>query len=145
MTEKHSAVRFEKAREELIARTPTSSQASSRAAKSLAMEVVQTIVMPHPIYIERADGGRLTDVDGNVYLDLTGGFGPNVLGNRAEPVQRAIAEQIERGWHWGIHNPLQADLAELLCEASPCADTVAFCNSGTEATMFAMRLARAHT
>ena len=66
MTENRPTVRFDKARKELIARTPTSAQASARAAKSLAMEVVQTIVMPHPIYIECADGGRLTDVDGNV-------------------------------------------------------------------------------
>ena len=145
MTQPGTEVRFNKAREELIARTPASAQASARAANSLAMEVVQTVVMPHPIYIDRADGGSLTDLDGNVYIDLTAGFGPNVLGNRPEVVQRAMAEQIERGWHYGIHNPLQADLAELICEASPCADTVAFCNSGTEATMFAARLARAHT
>ncbi|MCS5635412.1 MAG: aminotransferase class III-fold pyridoxal phosphate-dependent enzyme [Myxococcota bacterium] len=145
MTEKNPEAQFDKAREELIARTPGSAQASARAANALAMEVAQTVVMPHPIYIERADGGRLTDVDGNVYIDLTAGFGPNVLGNKPEPVQRALAEQIERGWHWGIHNPLQADLAELICEASACADTVAFSNSGTEATMYATRLARAHT
>ena len=145
MTEKQSEVRFSKAREELIARTAGSAQASARASKSLAMEVVQTVVMPHPIYIERADGGRLTDIDGNVYIDLTAGFGPNVLGNKPEAIQRALAEQIEKGWHWGIHNALQADLAELICEASPCADTVMFCNSGTEATMYATRLARAHT
>ena len=145
MASEKSEVRFEKARDELIARTSGSGQASARAAKSLAMEVVQTVVMPHPIYIARADGGRLTDVDGNVYIDLTAGFGPNLLGNRPEVVQRALAEQIERGWHFGIHNPLQADLAELICEASACADNVMFCNSGTEATMFAMRLARAHT
>ena len=145
MTEKTPQARFDKAREELIARTPNSGKASTRAADSLAMEVVQTVVMPHPIYIERADGGRLTDVDGNVYIDLTAGFGPNVLGNKPEPVQRALADQIERGWHWGIHNPLQADLAELICEAGACVDTVAFSNSGTEATMYATRLARAHT
>jgi len=130
MTEINADVRFNKAREELIARTPGSAQASARAANSLAMEVAQTIVMPHPIYIERADGGRLSDIDGNVYIDLSGGFGPNVLGNKPEPVQRALAEQIEQGWHWGIHNPLQADLAELICEAGACVDTVAFANSG---------------
>ena len=97
--------------------TPTaagSARASTRALRSLAMEVVQTVVMPHPIYIERADGAHLTDVDGNIYIDLTAGFGPNVLGNRPEAVQHALAEQIERGWHFGIHNPLQADLAELI-------------------------------
>ncbi len=56
MTDKHAEARFAKAREELIARTPGSAQASARAAKALAMEVAQTVVMPHPIYIERADG-----------------------------------------------------------------------------------------
>ena len=145
MTEAQPHTRFDKARDELIARTPNSAKASARAANSLAMEVVQTVVMPHPLYIERADGGRLTDVDGNVFIDLTGGFGPNVLGNRPEAVQQALADQIERGWHWGIHNPLQADLAELISEAGACVDTVAFTNSGTEATMHATRLARAHT
>ena len=63
MSEAISEVRFQKARDELIARTPGSGKASTRAAKSLAMEVVQTVVMPHPIYIARGDGGRLTDVD----------------------------------------------------------------------------------
>ena len=145
MTPPSEATRFEIARAELSARTPASAKASDRAAHSLAMEVVQTVVMPHPIYIQSAEGGRLTDLDGNIYIDLTGGFGPNVLGNRPESVQKAIAEQIEKGWHWGIHNPLQADLAELICEASACADSVAFANSGTEATMYATRLARAHT
>ncbi len=137
--------RFRKAREELVERTQGSAKAKECASKVLAMEVVQTVVMPHPIYIERADGGRLTDVDGNVYIDLTAGFGPNVLGNRPQPVQDAIAAQLEKGWHWGIHNPLQAQLGELMREACPCVDTVTFANSGTEATMYAIRLARART
>ncbi len=141
---KHRA-RFQEARAELEAKTKESARASQRASESLALEVVQTVVMPHPIYIESAEAGRLTDVDGNVYIDLTAGFGPNVLGNRPEPVQKALAEQIERGWHFGIHNTRQAELAELICQAGPCAESVIFSNSGTEATMYAARLARAYT
>ena len=122
---KHRA-RFQEARAELEAKTKESARASQRASESLALEVVQTVVMPHPIYIESAEAGRLTDVDGNVYIDLTAGFGPNVLGNRPEPVQKALAEQIERGWHFGIHNTRQAELAELICQAGPCAESVIF-------------------
>jgi len=137
--------RFDDARAQLEARTQGSARASQRASQSLAMEVVQTVVMPHPIYIESAEGGRLTDVDGNEYIDLTAGFGPNVLGNRPEAVQKALAEQIERGWHFGIHNTRQAELGELICQAGACAENVIFANSGTEATMYASRLARAYT
>ena len=101
--------------------------------------------MPHPIYIESADGPYLTDVDGNRYVDLTAGFGPNVLGNRPKVVEQAISDQIKKGWHFGIPGPGQSELAGILKEASPVTEQVVFCNSGSEATMFAFRAARAYT
>ena len=64
---------------------------------ALAQEVVQTVDLPHPIYIDSAEGPYLTDLDGNRYIDLTGGFGPNVLGNKPEPVEAMIGPQIEKG------------------------------------------------
>ncbi len=136
---------FSRARDSLVARTSRSAELKARGAKALAMEVVQTVTMPHPVYIESAQGARVTDVDGNSYIDLTGGFGPLVLGHNPQIVRDALAEQLEKGWHFGIHNARQAELAELLQEAGRCVETAMFANSGTEATMYAMRLGRAIT
>ena len=132
-------------RKKLIERTPNSAELAKQGQASLAQEVVQTVDLPHPIYIESADGPYLIDVDGNNYVDLTAGFGPNVLGNRPKIVEQAISDQIKKGWHFGIPGPGQAQLAEILKEASPITEHVMFCNSGSEATMFAFRAARAYT
>jgi glutamate-1-semialdehyde 2,1-aminomutase len=137
---KSSAVRAK-----LINRTTKCEVVARRGQVALAQEVVQTVDLPHPIYIDSADGPYLTDLDGNRYIDLTGGFGPNVLGNKPEAVEKALASQIEKGWHYGIPGDGQADLAELIKESSPAVDEVMFCNSGSEATMFAFRAARAFT
>ncbi|MDG2049843.1 MAG: hypothetical protein P8M78_06750 [Myxococcota bacterium] len=94
MQSETSSKRFNEARAQLEARTQQSAQASRRASRSLAMEVVQTVVMPHPIYIESAEAGRLTDVDGNEYIDLTAGFGPNVLGNRPNPFNKHLLSKL---------------------------------------------------
>ena len=137
---KSSAVRAK-----LINRTTKCEVVSRRGQVALAQEVVQTVDLPHPIYIDSADGPYLTDLDGNRYIDLTGGFGPNVLGNKPEVVEKALSSQIKKGWHYGIPGDGQADLAELIKESSPAVDEVMFCNSGSEATMFAFRAARAFT
>ena len=132
-------------RRKLVSRTPLSAKVKSRGAENLAQEIVRTVAMPHPIYIESAEGARMTDVDGNTYIDMTMGFGPFVLGLRPPCVQTAIEEQIRKGWHFGIPSAPQIELAALVEEASPCADSVIFANSGTEATMYVMRAARAFT
>ena len=132
-------------RSKLINRTTKCGEMARRGHPSLAQEVVQTVDLPHQIYIDSAEGPYLTDLDGNRYIDLTGGFGPNVLGNKAEPVENALALQIKKGWHYGIPGAEQAKLAELIKESSPAVDEVMFCNSGSEATMFAFRAARAVT
>ena len=130
-------------RARLINRTSKSGEMSRRGHPSLAMEVVQTVDMPHQLYIDTAEGPYLTDLDGNEYIDLTCGFGPNVVGNKFEKVEKALAAQIKKGWHYGIPGAEQAHLAELIKESSSGVDEVMFCNSGSEATMFAFRAARA--
>ncbi len=134
-----------RARAELAARTAKSAAIGAEASDVLALEVVPTFEMPHPIYIEATAGSRVTDVDGNSYIDLTMGFGPHLLGHRPKVIEDALSEQIKKGWHVGLHNPLQAELAALLNEAARCAEQTIFCNSGTEATMYGMRVARAFT
>ncbi|MBL8648520.1 MAG: aminotransferase class III-fold pyridoxal phosphate-dependent enzyme [Sphingosinicella sp.] len=131
--------------ERLRARTPGSAAMRPRAERRLALEAVPTFAMPVPLYIESGDGAYMTDVDGNAYLDLAMGFGSLILGHRPPEVVAAMHGQIDKGWHTILPGVAQIELAELLAEAVPCAEKVAFQNSGTEATMFAMRLARAFT
>ena len=132
-------------RAKLVDRTAKCEEVAGRGQAALAQEVVQTVDLPHQIYIDLAEGPFLTDLDGNRYIDLTGGFGPNVLGNKPKPIEAALASQIKKGWHYGIPGAGQARLAELIKESSPAVDEVMFCNSGSEATMFAFRAARAVT
>jgi glutamate-1-semialdehyde 2,1-aminomutase len=134
-----------KSREYLIAHTPRSRAAAQSAAETLPVEIAGTVEMPYTVYIESAQGARVTDIDGNSYIDLTMGFGPHILGHSPAVVRDALARQLGRCWHTGIHNAMQERLARLIVEASPCADSVMFCNSGTEATMYAIRAARGFT
>ncbi|MGH7947823.1 MAG: aminotransferase class III-fold pyridoxal phosphate-dependent enzyme, partial [Candidatus Binataceae bacterium] len=108
-----------KARESLMRRTARSREAAERAREILPVEIAGTVEMPYTIYIDSADGARMTDVDGNSYIDLTMGFGPHVLGHSPAVVKEALRRQVERGWHFGIHNAMQEKLARLVVEASP--------------------------
>ena len=130
---------------ELRAMMPGSHEVAVRNSKVLAQEVVGTINMPYPFYVTKAKGSRVTDVDGNEFIDLTMGFGPILLGHNPDLVVNAIKETADLGPHFGLTNPYQGELAELLIEASPCGEKAIFCNSGTEATMYAIRAARAYT
>ena len=89
-------------RNKLIERTANSEKIATKGQAVLAQEIVQTVDLPHQIYIDSAEGPYLTDLDGNQYIDLTGGFGPNVLGNKPEAVETALSTQIKKGWHYGI-------------------------------------------
>ncbi len=126
-------------------RLPKSKEVYQRSHKVLAQEVVSTAEMPYPVYLSRAKGSRVLDVDGNEYIDLTMGFGPHVLGHGPDVVVDAMKEAIENGTQVGLFNPYQEPLARLVVEASPSADKVVFCNSGTESTLYAIRAARAFT
>jgi glutamate-1-semialdehyde 2,1-aminomutase len=142
---KGGAAVLAQARAELATRTPKSAAHRERVSKLVPQEVIKTLALPHPIYIERADGPYLFDIDGNRYVDMALGFGAHILGHRPESVRQAVAAQLDRGWQYGIHNVEQEPLARLLEATAPAVDAMVFSNSGTEATMCAMRAARAFT
>jgi glutamate-1-semialdehyde 2,1-aminomutase len=101
---------------------------------------------PHPLYMERGEGSRVWDVDGNEYVDYLLALGPLILGHRPPAVTRAVVDVLERrGSMLGTNHPLEPELAERVLRAVPGAELVRFSNSGTEAVMMALRLARAFT
>ncbi len=103
-------------------------------------------VRPFPFYVERAQGPYLYDVDGNRYVDFWMGHYAHILGHAFSPVAQAISELVTgRGYHFGLVHKEEVDLAERVVELVPCAESVRFCTSGTEAGMYALRLARAYT
>jgi len=95
--------------------------------------------------INRAKGARVWDADDNEYLDFMLGFSTMILGNAPEEVQEAIKEVLPRGTSYGQCHEQEYAFAKLFCDMVPGVDKVTFCNSGTEATMYACRLARAAT
>lgn len=98
-----------------------------------------------PLFIERADGSRIFDVDGNSYIDYVGSWGPMILGHRHPSVIAALENAIKSGTSFGAPTPLETELANLVIEFVPSVEMVRMVNSGTEATMSALRLARGFT
>ena len=98
-----------------------------------------------PLFIERGEGAYLYDVDGNRYIDYVLSWGPLILGHAHPRVVQAIAEAAARGTSYGAPSPLELALAKLIQQFMPNIEMIRFVNSGTEATMTALRLARAFT
>ncbi|MBL9135612.1 MAG: glutamate-1-semialdehyde 2,1-aminomutase [Verrucomicrobiales bacterium] len=98
-----------------------------------------------PFFAQRASGARVWDVDDNAYIDYVGTWGPAIHGHAFAPIIRAVQETAERGTSFGIPNPLEVELAKLVLAFVPTAEKVRFTNSGTEACMSAIRLARGAT
>jgi glutamate-1-semialdehyde 2,1-aminomutase len=98
-----------------------------------------------PFFVDRAEGARIWDVDGNEYIDYVGSWGPAILGHAPQVVVNAIRETAARGVSFGIPNPLEVEMAELICSWVPSIEKVRMVNSGTEATMSCLRLARGFT
>jgi glutamate-1-semialdehyde 2,1-aminomutase len=98
-----------------------------------------------PFFVDRAEGARIWDVDGNEYIDYVGSWGPAILGHAPPVVVAAIRETAARGASFGIPNPLEVEMAELICRWVPSIEKVRMVNSGTEATMSCLRLARGFT
>jgi glutamate-1-semialdehyde 2,1-aminomutase len=98
-----------------------------------------------PFFVERAEGARIWDVDGNKYIDYVGSWGPAILGHAPKVAVDTVGEAASRGLSFGIPNPLEVEMAALICNWMPSIDKVRMVNSGTEATMSCVRLARAFT
>jgi glutamate-1-semialdehyde 2,1-aminomutase len=130
-----------------VAKRPVSETWFRRAREVLGGGVGHDIrhFEPLPLYIERGEGGRKWDVDGNEYIDFLGGNGALLLGHAAPEIVAAITDAVGRGTHFGNDHPLQIEWAELVQKLVPSAERVRFVNSGTEATLLAIRLARAFT
>ncbi len=99
----------------------------------------------NPPFIVSAKGCRMTDVDGNEYIDYIGSWGPMILGHAHPDVTAALEEALRRGTSFGAPSPVEVELAEEIIRRVPSVEMVRFVNSGTEATMSAIRLARAAT
>src|SRR6202049_340382 len=98
-----------------------------------------------PRFIERGEGSRIFDVDGNSYIDYVGSWGPLLLGHRPQPVMDALRDAMESGTSFGAPTEREVELAELISQVVPSMEMLRLVNSGTEATMSALRLARGFT
>jgi glutamate-1-semialdehyde 2,1-aminomutase len=130
------------------ARYVRSSEQIERARRSIpggvatAMRAAQR---PVPLVIERASGSRIIDLDGNEYVDYVLGFGPMLLGHSPVEVVEAVTAQLGRGFTYGAQHLLEAEVAERVIDAVPCAERVCFSTTGSEAVHAALRIARAAT
>ena len=131
---------------QLVARTQGSKDWYERALHSLPLGVPSSFQAgdPYPIYIERGERVVVTDVDGNDYLDFHGGFGVGICGHAHPAIVEAVSRAVRSGTHFAAPTPVTVELAEELCRRFNL-DQVRFANSGTEATMDAIRVARAAT
>ncbi|MFR0019481.1 MAG: glutamate-1-semialdehyde 2,1-aminomutase [Paraclostridium sp.] len=107
-----------------------------RAFKSVGLD---------PVFIDRAEGCKIYDVDGNEYIDYICSWGPLMLGHSPKEIVDGIEEIVKKGTSYGVPTAIEVDMAKLIVEAYPAIDQVRMVNSGTEATMSALRVARAYT
>ncbi|MDP0490926.1 MAG: glutamate-1-semialdehyde 2,1-aminomutase [Verrucomicrobiota bacterium JB023] len=98
-----------------------------------------------PFFVRRAKGSRIEDIDGKHYIDYIGSWGPNILGHAPIPVTNAIHAAAKDGISYGIPNPFEVEMAQKIIDWVPSVEKVRMTNSGTEATMSAIRLARGFT
>ena len=99
----------------------------------------------NPLFIKKAKGSKITDVDNNSYIDLVLSYGPMILGHRHKKVEKAIRKALKKGYSFGASTKGEIKLAKIVCNAFPGMDKVRFVNSGTEAVLSGIRLARAYT
>ena len=132
-------------------RTDTSAQLFAQALEHIPggvnspVRAMKSVGMPHPLFIARGQASHLWDADGNKLIDLVGSWGPMILGWGHPAVVEALHAAVESGTSYGAPTEREVRLAELICEAMPAVEMVRMTNSGTEATMSAVRVARAFT
>lgn len=118
--------------------TPLGTQTFSKSVKTLPSGLA-------PLYADRASGGRIWDIDGNEYVDLMSALASVNLGYSDPEINKAVAQQLERGTTLSLTHPIEAEVAELVIDLVPCAEKVKFGKNGSDATTAAIRIARAHT
>jgi glutamate-1-semialdehyde 2,1-aminomutase len=140
-------IKFEDLYAATDAKLPLSNKLLERAKKVLLSQFVTGPYRApaNVTFIKRGQGSKVWDVDGNEYLDMTMGYGPLILGHAPPLVVTTTQEAVVNGTNYAIANEHEVRMAELMTEAIPCAQRIAFCNSGTEATMHAIKIARAGT
>ena len=109
------------------------------------VRAMKSVGMPTPLFIARAEGSHLWDVDGNEYIDFVNSWGPMILGWGHPDVLAGLHSVLDNGTSFGAPTALEVDLAKLVCAALPTVEKVRMVNSGTEATMSAVRVARGFT
>ncbi|MCU1551995.1 MAG: putative aminotransferase [Glaciihabitans sp.] len=132
----------------LVTEWPKSMEAWTRTKQSLAGGVstgLRAQARPHPIFFSGGDGARLTDLDGNSYLDYVLGWGPNILGHGHPALVKAVQEQVVKGATYGSGHEYEYLAAEAVLSAYPSFDRVIWSNSGSEAAQVALRIARGAT
>jgi glutamate-1-semialdehyde 2,1-aminomutase len=128
-----------------LSRRPKSEQLHKEARRFLPGGDTRSVTFyrPFPAFMKRGEGCRLHDVDGNVYIDFVNNYTSLILGHAHPKVVEAAVEQTRRGSVYASPVEEQFKLAQTICERLPSSENVRFCNSGTEATLCAIRLARA--
>ncbi|MEM7173461.1 MAG: aminotransferase class III-fold pyridoxal phosphate-dependent enzyme [Pseudomonadota bacterium] len=135
------------AEERFIAANPKSMRRAEEAARSLPGGNTRTVLhyTPFPVTIVSGEGAVLTDLDGHLYTDFLGEFTAGLYGHSNPILKKAISEALASGVVLGGPNPYEAQLSALICERFPSLDRVRFCNSGTEANLYAVSAARLFT
>jgi glutamate-1-semialdehyde 2,1-aminomutase len=130
-----------------VERNPESRRLHSARARVMPGGNTRTVihVPPFPLTIVHGEGARLTDADGHVYVDLLGEYTAGLYGHSHPVIQQAIRDALDDGMLFGAPNRYETMLAEALCKRFPSLELVRFCNSGTEANLFALSLARIAT
>jgi glutamate-1-semialdehyde 2,1-aminomutase len=139
-----SGVELTAIEQEYTRRTPTSAQMMQRACASMPLGITRTLswFAPYPVVFDHGRGAQLIDVDGNRYVDLFSNGLSLMHGHCYGPIEEALSVTLSRGTAWPGASDAQIRYAELLCERLPGAEQVRFANTGTEATMLAVKLAR---
>ncbi|HEV2358368.1 MAG TPA: aspartate aminotransferase family protein [bacterium] len=133
--------------ETYLHRTPASGRLIEQARRVMPGGDTRTSAYwpPYPLFIDRGEGCRIRDVDGHVYVDFVNNYTSLILGHAHPAVLEAVTRELGRGTAYAAPLAAQIELAEVLVDRVPSLDAVRFCNSGTEATLFALRAARAFT
>ena len=139
--------RLEREIEKYESRTPGSKALWQKARRVMPMGTASNSRMydPYPLFIARASGSKVWDVDGNEYIDHNLSFGALVTGHRHPMVMGAVSAQLAIGTMYGMSHAMESDLGEEICRRYSFLDRVRFSNSGTESTLHALRLAKAYT